>query len=122
MAKNIRLVIFLILIIPTTYKAQIMVIKGAIVQFNAGAIVSSHGGTDFTEGSTLTNNGTFKIFKNSTLPQSGNLLLNTASTANGNGLYLIEQDWINNAFFNANHDETVSDDQWEMSFIPCSTY
>ncbi len=103
MAKNIRLVIFLILIIPTTYKAQIMVIKGAIVQFNAGAIVSSHGGTDVIDGSTLTNNGTFKIFKNSTLPQSGNLLLNTASTANGNGLYLIEQDWINNAFFYANN-------------------
>jgi len=103
MAKNIRLIIFLTLVSAPSYKAQIMVIKGAIVKFNAGAIVSSHGGTDVLDGATLTNDGTFKIFKNSTLSQSGNLLLNTASTANGNGFYLIEQDWINNAFFNANN-------------------
>ena len=81
--------------------SQIFFSNGATIQINSGATVTTNGGTEITNGSTLTNDGTLLITKNSSLPSPGNFEFNSGASINGNGLYQVEQDFINDATFNA---------------------
>lgn len=81
--------------------SQILTSNGAVVQINNGATVFVNGGVQISNTSSVTNNGLLTVTKNSTLPNPGNFNLGTGSTVSGSGDYRIEQDWINNATFNA---------------------
>lgn len=99
--KLIRCVSVFGMLIPITLNAQIFSIENSTVHVNTGAIVQCNGGLSVNNGSTLTNNGTIRITKNSTFPNPGNYTNDIGSTTNGNGSYYVEQDWKNNAVFNA---------------------
>lgn len=81
--------------------AQLVFSNGATIQINSGAIVMSNGGMELSASSSLVNNGDLTVTKNSTFTSPGNFELNTSSVVGGNGSYKIEQDWINDATFNA---------------------
>ena len=52
---------------------------------------------------TLTNEGTLRVTKNATIPLPGTFTNSTSSVVSGNGNFYIEQDWVNDAIFNANN-------------------
>lgn len=93
--------------LPVSIFSQIWYSNGADITFRTGSIVHCNGGMVLANSSDLTNDGDLKITKNSTFPQAGNFNLNTASQASGNGVYSVEQDWINDAQFNANNSEVI---------------
>lgn len=80
-------------------EAQIFFSNGATVQVNSGAIVHCNGGMEITNSSAFVNDGDITITKNSTLPSPGNFEMNTSANVSGDGLYQVEQDWINDATF-----------------------
>jgi hypothetical protein len=82
-----------------TIQAQIFYSNGATIQINNAATVITNGGIEITNSSDFTNDGTLTVTKNATTPFPGNFTLNTSSIVDGNGLYRIEQDWINDATF-----------------------
>lgn len=82
--------------------AQMFTSNGATLQIQAGALVQVNGGVELKNSTTCVNHGTWIITKNSTIPLAGNFQLISNSTVSGNGRYEIEQDWLNNATFNAN--------------------
>ena len=86
---------------PYLLFSQVFTSNGATIFINSGAQMVSNGGMVFTNSSNVTNNGELKVTKNSSFPAQGTISLLSASVVNGNGTYRIEQDWINNAIFNA---------------------
>lgn len=82
-------------------QSQIVSSNGAIISINNNCVVQCNGGLQIKNASQFTNNGTLNITKNSTVVNPGNLYIITSSTVSGDGTYRIEQDWINNATFNA---------------------
>ncbi len=62
---------------------------GAHVFINGGAVITD----------TLQNEGELTVTKNSTFPQPGNFSIQNGFV-NGNGVYNVEQDWINDGTFN----------------------
>lgn len=82
-------------------QAQILTTNAATVSISPGAIVWVNGGMNVANTSVLSNNGTLSITKNSTLPVAGTFHMQSNSNVSGNGIYNVEQDWINSAVFNA---------------------
>lgn len=81
--------------------AQIFYSNGAIVTVTAGGVMHCNGGVTFDNASQVTNNGTITTTKNSTvIPLPGTLTIDNASVVGGDGDYIVEQDWINDATFN----------------------
>lgn len=93
--------------------SQILSSNGATITVSPNAIVHCNGGITVSNASNFTNEGTVTTTRNSTLPQPGNFTLNGNSVAQGNGIYRIEQDWINDATFNAENStvELFGDEQ-----------
>lgn len=87
--------------------SQIVLFNGATVSIAPGAIVHCNGGVKITNSSNLTNNGTLNVTKNSTLSLAGNFENSSSSLVNGNGLYTVEQDWINSATFQGQNSEVI---------------
>jgi len=81
--------------------SQIFFSDGATVQVNNGAIVFSNGGMEISNSSSFVNDGDVTVTKNSTFPTPGNFEINSTSTVSGDGNLRVEQDWINDATFNA---------------------
>lgn len=77
---------------------QIMFSNSAIMYVSPSTIVCSNGGVEFSGGE-LINHGDFRITKNSNLLNAGDFKINNSNLTSGNGLYHVEQDWINNADF-----------------------
>lgn len=94
-------IILLLALLPNIIFSQILFSDGATIFVNNGGILTSNGGFSAANGSNLTNDGSIRVTKNSTLSLPGTFTLNTASIVSGDGLYEIEQDWINDATFNA---------------------
>ena len=81
--------------------AQQFYSNGATISVTAGGTLFVNGGIELAANTTLTNDGEITATKNSTTALPGNFSLNGVSVASGNGTYKVEQDWINNAVFNA---------------------
>lgn len=86
---------------PYTLFSQVFTSNGATIHFSNGAVVTSNGGLSLTNTSNFTNNGELRITKNATSTFLGTFSILDGSSANGNGAYWVEQDWINDASFNA---------------------
>lgn len=80
--------------------SQIATSNGAILHFSTGALVQVNGGLNINNTSTFSNEGNLTVSKNSTLPLAGTITIQGTSSVSGNGMYRIEQDWINDASFN----------------------
>lgn len=89
----------------TSGSAQILFSNGGQIFVSNGAIMITNGGTEIANGSDFINNGTFTVTLNSTLPTPGDFIINGASNVSGDGLYRVEQDWINDATFIAGNSE-----------------
>lgn len=96
-----------IFLAPFSLYSQVWFSNGATINFNPGSIVHCNGGMELSNSTTLTNHGDLTISKNSSLSQAGNLNFNMASTVNGNGTYSVEQDWVNDAQFNAGSSRVI---------------
>ena len=86
--------------------SQIFYNNGATVFISNGGLVQANGGAENANSGQLTNHGDYHI-NNLGTPNSGSLTLSSASTAQGNGKYYIEQDFINKATFTANNSEVL---------------
>lgn len=95
------LCMLLALVAMHTTNAQIFYSGGSTIYISNGGIVFSNGGVELAQSTAFTNEGKLTVTKNSTFPAAGNFILNTTSVASGNGQYFVEQDWINDAQFNA---------------------
>jgi len=97
-----EIVRFIILIstfcLPSFLMAQILVSNDISIVITSSAVVHVNGGTNFSGGE-LINDGILQITKNSIFPNPGDFEISDSNITIGNGFYLIEQDWINNAFF-----------------------
>lgn len=85
---------------PFCSYGQIFYSNGALLSISTGAVVHVNGGTELSQTTNLTNNGSVTITKNSTFPNAGTIKIGVNSTVSGDGLYLVEQDWINDGIFN----------------------
>lgn len=85
--------------------SQIITSNGGTINVNNGGVLHLNGGMLLSNSSVLTNNGNISVTKNSTLVEPGNFILNSNTTVSGSGVYNIEQDWINDATFNADNSE-----------------
>lgn len=98
--KRIYILVVCTFLVQTLW-SQILYTDGATFYISNGGIVFSNGGVTLTQNTSFTNEGDFTVTKNSTFPSPGNFELNTTASASGDGSYRIEQDWINDAQFNA---------------------
>ncbi|HET6991890.1 MAG TPA: hypothetical protein VFJ43_11230, partial [Bacteroidia bacterium] len=89
---------FLTLAATAGLHAQIFYSNGATVAVTPGGILHCNGGLTLDNLSNFTNDGSVNVTKNSTLPLNGTMTINSGS-AQGNGYYKVEQDWINNSVF-----------------------
>ena len=104
MKKLYLLVVFLSLTYTIISHAQIIYSDGALISINSGALVHCNGGVELTN-TTLTNNGILTITKNSTFPNTGTFKILAGTQVSGNGIYSVEQNWINDAIFTAGTSE-----------------
>lgn len=81
--------------------AQTLYSNGGTVYVNNGGVLYCNGGITLDNASDLTNQGTITTTKVSTFNSPGNLEIFSNSASAGDGIYYVEQDWINNAQFNA---------------------
>lgn len=93
----------LLVLIPLGLNAQILSSNGATIHINNGGLLHCNGGVSLNNNSTLENQGTVRSTKNATTILAGTLTNASASVINGDGIYYIEQDWINDAVFNADN-------------------
>jgi gliding motility-associated-like protein len=100
-------VAMLLLLAAMPLFGQITVFNGANITITTGALVHCNGGVKITNSTNLTNNGTLNVTKNSSLALAGNFENSSSSVVNGNGIYTIEQDWVNSATFQAQGSEVV---------------
>lgn len=96
-----RLLFVAVTTLPLLTFSQILTSNGALVQINGGAVVTCNGGVTISNASNVTNNGQLRTTKNSTLAVPGTLGILSGSSISGNGAYWVEQDWLNDATFNA---------------------
>jgi gliding motility-associated-like protein len=94
------LIVSVMMAVPLA-KGQIFYSNGAVVHITNGATVVSNGGVHVSNSSAFTNDGDLIVTKNSTLPLAGSLDISNSAVLDGNGVYKVEQDWINDATFNA---------------------
>lgn len=97
MKQLLLLLIGVLSIIPL--HGQIATSNAALLYISNGAIVQINGGFVIDNASNMTNNGTLNVSKNSVLPLAGTISFQGSSTITGDGIYEIEQDWVNNANF-----------------------
>lgn len=83
--------------------AQIFFSNGAEIQINDGALVHCNGGVILSQATSFVNDGTLTTTLNSTKNFPGNFELNSLTTVGGDGIYEVEQDWINSATFNSDN-------------------
>ena len=102
--RFIHFVLLLIFSASVSYSQQIFFNNGALVQINPGAIVKVNGGAENSNSGTLTNQGLFYV-SNDGFAGSGTYTMNNASQSQGDGDYIIDQDWVNNANFTCNSSE-----------------
>jgi len=76
--------------------SQVFFSSGCTVYVSNGALVHVNGGCTIDQTSTLTNQGEITI---ASALQPGTFTINNASNVLGDGLYRVQQDWINNANF-----------------------
>lgn len=99
-----KLSLTLICVLSATFlSAQIFFSNGAVVQINDGAEVHCNGGVILSQSTSLVNDGTLTATKNSTKNFPGNFEINSLSIVGGDGVYQVEQDWINSATFNCDN-------------------
>ncbi len=87
--------------------AQIFYSNGATIQINNGAVLFANGGVLLSGATQLNNEGELTTTINSTLAQLGDFQINTTAVVSGDGIYNIQQNWINNGTFNAGAGEVV---------------
>lgn len=82
---------------------QIMFNNGAQVTITPGAVVQVNGGLQ-NDGAAgiIDNNGWMEVASNP-VASPGTFTLSNGSNTQGNGIYRVEQDWVNNATFTANN-------------------
>lgn len=105
MKKSIILSAIFMMSNLTIIHSQIMHSNGAQISILPGALVHCNGGLTLSTSTDLTNDGTLHVTKNSNLLLPGTFSLLSNSIVSGNGVYSIEQDWINDATFNAENSE-----------------
>src|SRR5690554_3274838 len=88
-------------------KTQIFYSDGATVQIDNGAIVYCNGGVVLTNSTQMTNNGELTTTINSALNQPGDFQIGIGTSVSGDGLYFVEQNWINDGIFNGDDSEVV---------------
>lgn len=86
---------------PLLSFGQMFYSNGALISISSGAIVQVNGGVELAQTTNLRNDGSVTITKNSTFPIPGTFEIGINSTVDGNGFYLVEQDWINDGIFNS---------------------
>ncbi|MFA5575407.1 MAG: gliding motility-associated C-terminal domain-containing protein [Brumimicrobium sp.] len=86
----------------TIINAQILYSNGAQITINNGGNIYCNGGVYLTQNSILENEGELTITKNSTLIQPGNFEFLSGTYIYGDGVYRVEQDWINSSVFATN--------------------
>ncbi len=102
MILNLKRLLFIsVTALPLLTLSQILTSNGGLVQINAGAVVTCNGGVNISNASNVTNNGQLRTTKNSTLAVPGTFAVLSGSSISGNGIYWVEQDWLNDATFNA---------------------
>ena len=79
--------------------AQIFINSGTDIVVNNGALLVSNGGFQVIEGN-LKNDGFIQVTRLGNLTNNGNFIINPLGFVNGNGIYKVEQDWINDGFYN----------------------
>lgn len=82
-------------------RAQTLHSNGGTIYVNNGGILYCNGGIELTNNSSLTNNGDLTATKVSSFAIPGNYEILSNSTSSGDGNYHVEQDWVNDAQFNA---------------------
>lgn len=80
---------------------------GAVIHVNEGAILHSNGGILLTNSTELSNDGTITTTKLSSEILPGNFEIRTNSKVEGNGVYRVEQNWVNDAIFIGGNGEVV---------------
>jgi gliding motility-associated-like protein len=99
------LVLYTLLAAPTVLSAQILHSNGGVITVSNGGVMHVNGGATISNTSSVVNEGSIVVTRNSVLPAAGNLTINNSSIVSGNGMYRVEQDWINDATFNADNSE-----------------
>lgn len=92
------LVATLALFATANLHSQIFYSNGATVAVTTGGILYCNGGITLDNTSNFTNDGAVTTTKNSSFALPGTFTINSGS-AQGNGYYSVEQDWINNSVF-----------------------
>lgn len=90
----------LFLLLSNISIAQIFNNNGADIVINNGALLVSNGGFQVSQGN-LKNDGFLQVTRLGNLINNGNFIINQLGYVNGSGYYKIEQDWINDGFFNS---------------------
>ncbi|HZH86690.1 MAG TPA: gliding motility-associated C-terminal domain-containing protein [Brumimicrobium sp.] len=99
------LVLYLLATTPIGLFSQVLYSNGGLIHVSNGGLLYSNGGIVLTNSSSVINEGSIVITKNTSLPEAGNFAINTNTIVAGNGSYRVQQDWINDATFNANNSE-----------------
>lgn len=99
------LILYLLISLPISLVAQVLYSDGGLIHISNGGLLYVNGGTVASNSSAISNEGTLEITKNSSLAEAGNFIINSNTVVSGDGLYRIEQDWINDATFNAGNSE-----------------
>lgn len=87
--------------------AQTIYSDGAVIRINNGAVVHSNGGVVLTNSTNLANDGTLITTKSSSAALPGNFEIRSNSNVDGNGIYRVEQNWVNDATFIGGNGEVV---------------
>ena len=88
--------------LANTAKAQIFFNNGAIIYTAPASIIQVNGGIEnnsSTSNGNIDHNGDMTVTVNSVMPNPGDVILNNASTWQGDGIINVEGDWNNNATF-----------------------
>lgn len=108
MSEMKRQLLTLICSIPSVFiSAQTIYSNGGTLHVSTGGVLYCNGGITLSNSTQLTNHGALTATKNSTFTQPGNFEFNSNSIVAGNGIYRVEQDWINDATFNGNAGEVI---------------
>lgn len=99
MAKLLLLHGNLLMTLQTLVKAQVIYADNILIHVADGGILHANGGIRLANQALLQNEGSVTTTKNSTLPSAGNFEISSSTQAEGNGLYRIEQDWVNDGQF-----------------------
>ncbi len=94
-------------VFPLNVSAQIFFSNSANVYVASNATLYCNGGIQLIGNSTLTNQGEITTTLLSSNSSAGNFEIQLQANVDGNGVYRVEQDWINDGLFNAQTSEVV---------------